>query len=106
MVRVEVPDWPVPLPPAARRKIAREDGTHRARIKQLLSGTCMGLGHADTPEEGRLLGLARASTLLDELIREEVAAARADGFLSWAQIGAALGMSKQAAQQRYGRGSA
>lgn len=86
-----------------RRKIEREDGTHRARIKQQLSNVTGALGHADTPEEAQLVGLARASTLLDELTREAVAAARVDGNLSWSQIGAALGMTKQAAQQRYGR---
>ena len=49
---------------------------------------------------------AAAETEVSDLLRQSVAAARADGH-SWAALGAELGMSRQAAQQRFGdRGGA
>lgn len=65
----------------------------------LSTAQAMGAGHGDA---ATLVGLARAATLLDELTREAVADQRTNSYLSWAQVGAALGVSKQAAQQRYG----
>lgn len=104
MVNVEVPDWPAHLPSSARRKIKREDGTWRNRVKDMLSSHADTLGDYAAGDASSLVGLARASTLIDELMREAVATARAgEAPLSWSEIGAALGMSKQAAQQRYGR---
>lgn len=47
-----------------------------------------------------LRGYARLSTILDERLAAEVRQQRADG-LSWAEIGEAIGISKQAAQQRF-----
>ena len=47
---------------------------------------------------------ARAEDEARELLQRSVAAARAGGA-SWALIGAELGMSRQAAQQRFGGGS-
>lgn len=44
---------------------------------------------------------ADAETEVDALLRQAVAAARAAGH-SWATLGAELGMSRQAAQQRFG----
>ena len=43
----------------------------------------------------------RASTETDALLRSAIAAARSAGH-SWAAVGEALGISKQAAQQRFG----
>lgn len=103
MAKVHVPDWPTHMPSASRSKIKREDGTWRARVKQILSNAASSLGDSSHGDH-ELIGLARASTLLDELTREAVDRARSgDAPLSWAEIGAALGVSKQAAQQRYGR---
>ncbi len=48
---------------------------------------------------------AEVSTEADALLRAAVTAARSAGH-SWAAVGAALGMSKQAAQQRFGGGGA
>ena len=45
--------------------------------------------------------VASALWMLDQARSHFVAAARADGA-DWAQIGAALGISRQAARQRYG----
>lgn len=55
-----------------------------------------------TSREAALSSLGRARTELDQLIRQTVDAARADGT-SWDVIGMMLGVSKQGAQQRYGR---
>lgn len=49
----------------------------------------------------RLTALAEQRAAIDAAIAAEVAQRRAAGF-SWAAIGAALGITKQAAQQRYG----
>lgn len=50
----------------------------------------------------RLVNLSLAQRALDRAISEQVDASRAAGE-SWAMIGLALGISKQAAQQRFGK---
>lgn len=50
----------------------------------------------------RLEGLAMLGSRLDATTMDTVAAARADGR-SWAQVGRALAITRQAAQQRFGR---
>lgn len=50
----------------------------------------------------QLIELAEARTSIDAAIGNLVATARHDG-VSWSEIGAMLGTTKQAAQQRYGR---
>lgn len=49
----------------------------------------------------RLNGLAQIRATVDTMLWEQVAAARESGT-SWGQIGEELGVSKQAAQQRFG----
>lgn len=44
---------------------------------------------------------AAAESVVRDLLQQSVGAARADGH-SWAALGAALGMSRQAVQQRFG----
>jgi len=56
---------------------------------------------ADRDIEG-LAGLAGLRTELDAQIAETAKALQAQGY-SWAEIGRTLGVSKQAAQQRYGK---
>ena len=48
--------------------------------------------------------VVEAEDVVRDLLRQSVAAARAAGC-SWAAIGAELGMSRQAAQQRFGSGA-
>lgn len=50
---------------------------------------------------GRLAALTTAESIILSRQRETVRAARSEGR-SWSEIGAALQMSRQAAQQRYG----
>ncbi len=54
--------------------------------------------------EWRVMHLTEVVALAEEAIERAVADMRGDGC-SWAKIGVALGVSKQAAQQRYGRAS-
>lgn len=56
--------------------------------------------HSDT--ENRLRDLAALRTAVDELITETAHTAHDIDGLSWAQIGSALGTTKQAAHLRYG----
>lgn len=64
-----------------------------------------GVGDSDVLEADdhlRLIAVsARADVVVGGLLQRSVAAARAGGA-SWARIGAELGMSRQAAQQRFG----
>jgi len=56
---------------------------------------------ADRDIEG-LAGLADLRNELDAEIKKSAQALQAQGY-SWAEIGRSLGVSKQAAQQRYGK---
>jgi len=56
--------------------------------------------HLFTKDE--LEGLAMLNNLMSDTIKWVVAERRAKGD-SWAQIGESLGISKQAAQQRFGK---
>lgn len=53
----------------------------------------------------RIIEARKALDAAEKELRDAVAAARAAGD-SWTVIGAALGTSKQAASQRFGRGAA
>ena len=55
-------------------------------------------------DEFELAELAALQSELESVTAQAVAAWRADGR-SWASIGDALGISKQGAQQRYGKGN-
>jgi hypothetical protein len=91
--RVEFP----PLP----RSTHKEKRSHRAILEEEIRSNASVLGLA-REDLGELHGLAALATLVFDLIADTVADARKDGH-SWAQIGEAIGMTRQAAQQRYGR---
>ena len=57
---------------------------------------------SDTPLE-IVRRAAQADRITGDLLQQAVGAARAGGH-SWSAIGAALGLTRQAAQQRFGRG--
>lgn len=59
------------------------------------------LREADTASLRRIADLASRSRAVDSELAAAVTAARSDGR-SWSAIGAMLGVSKQAAQQKYG----
>ncbi|MGO1563143.1 MAG: hypothetical protein ACTHW7_15110 [Actinomycetaceae bacterium] len=100
---VEIPENPPTLTArhlAANRR-ARDGMTYRERAELALSGLAGGWGREARIGIGPTLnGLAVVSMMVDELIRSEVTEAREAGA-SWTEIGEALGISKQAAQQRF-----
>lgn len=59
------------------------------------------LAHSLDPTEGKLIRDAIERAQCEQRIAQDVADARGAG-LSWKKIGATLGISAQAAQQRYG----
>jgi hypothetical protein len=80
------------LPPTRRIRIVG----HGRRIRVRAAGDW-----DSEPLEG-LREACRVSTAIDKLTRESVARAREAGH-SWAQIGEALGVTKQTAWERYSR---
>lgn len=59
------------------------------------------LVQVDTASLRRIAAIAQERERLDLQLRDAVVQARADGR-SWSEIGLMLGVSKQAAQQKYG----
>ncbi len=98
MPKVPMPEQsPVPVSPHAKRLPFREETMGEVYAEAST------IGRRDLEGNLRLMnGLAAMSTLIDELIVEQVVEARASGY-PWSEIGAALGMTKQATQQRYGK---
>jgi len=92
----------LPPPPSARWR-----DTKKVPWRQQLEATLEGMAAGVASREGggeiaTLKGLAIVATLLDDVTVRVVASSRELGH-SWADIGKAMNMSKQAAQQRYGR---
>lgn len=71
--------------------VAPEEG-----LRLNLSAEASGWGNGDD-----LAGLAMLSSVLDDLMTQEVARRRHEGH-TWADIGASLGVTRQAAHLRYG----
>lgn len=59
-----------------------------------------GMAGADHPV---IFNLACAQRAIDAALRDQIRRERDRGSASWADIGADLGVSRQAAQQRFGR---
>ena len=71
--------------------------------QQLREITTNTRGDMDASNEATLRDLRAIRDALESLTRAEVASARSLG-LSWAQVGDALGVSKQSAHERYSHG--
>ncbi len=101
MPRFDIPDQPPGLPPARRAADKRKGDSVRARVE--LSLSTVGLLWAGDAEQDcrELRGLAITAQILDDMTRAEVAKMRDEGA-SWAEIGRALGVTRQAAHERYG----
>lgn len=76
-----------------------ETGEFLAMVRRMLRAAGRRVAEADEVE---LSDLAALRSDVDEVIATAVASWRSQGR-SWATIGEALGISKQGAQQRYGR---
>lgn len=90
----------LPAPPAHLR--GSKKIRYRENIENVLEGLAEGLGQESGGEPVNLRGLAIVATLLDDVTARSVNESRELGY-SWAEIGLALGISKQAAQQRFGK---
>jgi len=95
---VPIPDEPGTMT-TRRRNELKKLGKLGTTPRQLSTEDLASIGMVWSIDD-RLRGLAIVSMFLDDATRAEVASLREDGT-PWAQIGASLGMSKQAAQQRY-----
>jgi hypothetical protein len=98
MPKVPMPEQSyIPMSTRAKRPPLRE--TIAQQLSVIASGSC---GDPDLHDLTEMNGLAAMSTLIDELILAQVVEMKTFGY-SWLEIGAALGMTKQATQQRYGK---
>jgi hypothetical protein len=87
----------------ALRKLAEHLGGEGVPDEDWWVKVDFGQGPESTPDPLLVLkGLGQVRDALDREIRQAVYVARTAG-LSWSAIGGQLGVSKQAAQQRYGR---
>ena len=82
----------------SRAKREREIPEFAAMARRIVRAHGRRVADAD-PED--LDGLLDLRDVVEEAIAEAVAGQRANGF-SWAQIGRGLGITRQAAQMRYG----
>jgi hypothetical protein len=98
MPKIPMPEQsPIPVSSRAKRPPFRD------LIAAQLEDIASTVGGQDLDDNLRVMnGLAAMSTLIDTLFVVQVVKARDSGY-SWAEVGAALGMTKQAAQQRYGK---
>lgn len=81
-----------------RQRREREIPDYAAFVRRSIRGHGRRVGDAD-PED--LVELLELREVVEEAIADAVAGQRANGF-SWAQIARGLGVTRQAAQMRYG----
>ena len=79
-----------------------DHGEYSAMIRRMMRAYGRRIANSD-PDDLVLILAVRDE--LDAAIAQAVAGMRASGF-SWAEIAAPLGMSRQAAQQRWGKAAA
>ena len=85
------------LTPKGPRRLVEND-EYGAFVRRVLRAYSRRVGDGDVEALGLLVGLAGE---IDAAMAEAVKGLRAHGY-SWAEIGARLGISRQAAQQRWG----
>jgi hypothetical protein len=88
------------LTPKRARRLAEND-EYAAFARRVIAAYARRVATGDVEALTLMLGL---STDLDAAIAQAVTGLRASGY-SWAEIGARLGVTRQAAQQRWGRAS-
>lgn len=86
--------------PNARRRPSIETTDYAAMLRRMVRAYGRRVGDGDPDDLAEMLAV-RAE--LDEAIAEAVRANREQHGRSWAEIGAGAGITKQAAQQRWGR---
>jgi hypothetical protein len=85
------------LTPKRPRRLVEND-EYEAFIRRILRAYARRVGGGDIEALALILGLAEE---IDTAIAEAVKGLRACGY-SWAEIGSRLGITRQAAQQRWG----
>lgn len=85
-------------PSKPRRRDVVENDEYAAFVRRILRAYARRVATGDVEALTAMVGL---SNLLDETIGQAVTGLRAHGY-SWAEIGTRLGISRQAAQQRWG----
>lgn len=86
----------------SRRRGPVETPEYAAMVRRMIRSYGRRVADAD-PED--LAELVAIREVLDEAIDEAVEGMREARAISWGQIGRALGITRQAAQQRYGQRS-
>ena len=91
------PDVKARLTPKRPRRLVEND-EYGAFVRRVLRAYSRRVGDGDIEALALMLGLADE---IDTAIAEAIKGLRARGY-SWAEIGARLGITRQAAQQRWG----
>ena len=85
-------------PPKPRRRDVVENDEYAAFVRRIVRAHARRVATGDVEA---LTDMVNLSALLDDAIGEAVIGLRSHGY-SWAEIGQRLGISRQAAQQRWG----
>jgi len=81
-----------------RRRRQIENDEYAAFVRRILRASSRRVGDGDVEALALMLGLAEE---IDTAMGEAIKGLRACGY-SWAEIGSRLGITRQAAQQRWG----